>query len=125
MPSRKNVHSKNTWTAYEKQLARTQLHLFLVSSFAGSCGTIMRQKHRPVFTHLYQGRDVCFGFFSISGKTIVPCKAVFSDGMICYERCEPDDVVDVFSEQHSFKEWPGFLEDVLEDITELVTPFCN
>ena len=110
----KKVHSE--WSPYLKNQARKQLHMFLVSPFAETCGEELKKTNRIVLTSLWQGNSAQFGFFSPTGKTIVPCLITFHGATIGHERCEPQELITYFSQSLSWEEWPKFLEDTIDTL---------
>lgn len=79
-----------------------------------------------MFTDLHGEGDIYkIGFFSVSRKTIAPCKITLYNNTFGYDRCEPRDVVEVFSQQYPFNRWPQFLQDVINDAAGFASIFLE
>ncbi len=115
----KKVHSE--WSPYLKDQARKQLHMFLVSPFAETCGKEFKKTNRLVLTNVWQGKKVHFGFFSPTGKTFVPCSITYDGATIGYERCEPHELVMHFSKLCPWSEWSKFLQDTIDTVYDFTS----
>ena len=93
--------------------------MLLTSDFAKTCGVLLKKKRRVLLTEVYDDKhSFRLGFFSISGNTLVPCKITTYNHTFGYDRCEPSEVVEIFSRQHAFGKWEEFLQDLIDDACE-------